>query len=357
MNTKPQHSISEDSITVFLDGRVYIVNKERNNFETLKEMLLSPDVLDMSALLGVLDPSIAFQKQLTELATNSLYKESGLTIDANQREITFKGVAIPEDIKNKIFRYISVGLPVDPIFKFIVKLYNNPSKNSVDELFSFLDAAKLPITQDGNFIAYKIIRGDWTDCYTGKFDNSIGAVVEMPRNQVNEDRNQTCSEGLHFCSEHYLPCFGDGFGSGRIVLLSIDPADVVSIPSDYSNAKGRCSKYKVISEVTTLSDNTDVSFGDQVFPTEKEKLLYQEEEINPLVKEFIIRDEEDMYLVRSNLVKGERYLIQIESSDPREMVTYILTDNDGDILFEDEDGEHFYIYPLNLGLYSIKLIS
>jgi hypothetical protein len=39
-------------------------------------------------------------------------------------------------------------------------------------------------------------------------------------------------------------------GSGnRVVIVEIDPRDVVSIPSDYNNAKGRCWKYKVVGEV------------------------------------------------------------------------------------------------------------
>jgi hypothetical protein len=32
-------------------------------------------------------------------------------------------------------------------------------------------------------------------------------------------------------------------------LIKINPADVVSIPSDYNNAKGRCCKYVVVGEI------------------------------------------------------------------------------------------------------------
>jgi len=88
------------------------------------------------------------------------------------------------------------------------------------------------------------VRSDFTDCHTGKFDNSPGQVVTMPRNEVNEDKDQTCSSGLHFCSLSYLSSFyGD-----KVVILKINPRDVVSIPSDYNNAKGRCCRYEVIEE-------------------------------------------------------------------------------------------------------------
>jgi hypothetical protein len=36
-----------------------------------------------------------------------------------------------------------------------------------------------------------------------------------------------------------------------LLLLKINPADVVSIPSDYHNAKGRASKYLIWKDITT----------------------------------------------------------------------------------------------------------
>ena len=59
----------------------------------------------------------------------------------------------------------------------------------------------------------------------------------MPRNAVDDRRHNTCSTGLHFCSWAYLPHYHGA--QGRVLVLKIDPANVVSIPSDYANAKGR----------------------------------------------------------------------------------------------------------------------
>jgi len=39
------------------------------------------------------------------------------------------------------------------------------------------------------------------------------------------------------------------FGGERIVIVKINPADVVSIPSDYNDAKGRTCRYEVIGEL------------------------------------------------------------------------------------------------------------
>ena len=69
----------------------------------------------------------------------------------------------------------------------------------------------------------------------------------MPRNQVDENKDRTCSSGLHFCSYDYLA----HFGGERIMVLKINPKDVVSIPTDYNNSKGRCARYLVVDELAT----------------------------------------------------------------------------------------------------------
>jgi len=117
----------------------------------------------------------------------------------------------------------------------------------VDELYGFLEKNNLPITPDGHFLAYKKVRNDFLDIHSGTMDNSPGTVVEMERFKVDDNKDQTCSTGLHFCGMSYLGHFGSG--SDRTVIVKIDPADVVSIPSDYNGAKGRACRYEVIGEL------------------------------------------------------------------------------------------------------------
>lgn len=122
----------------------------------------------------------------------------------------------------------------------------NPSKTAVDELYDWLEGTQLPITEDGHFLAYKKVRDDYLSFYDGKTSNRVGETPTMPRNEVNDNRNQTCSQGLHFCSMSYLSSYYGG--QGRVMILKINPADVVSIPSDYDFAKGRAWTYEVIGE-------------------------------------------------------------------------------------------------------------
>lgn len=136
----------------------------------------------------------------------------------------------------------------EPLIRFMEKVNLNTSRRAVEGLYEWLEKSNLPIAPDGDIIAWKIVREDYRDIYTGRFDNSIGKVVEVARNQVDEDPDRTCSHGLHFCSSAYLPHYGTGPGN-RVVVVKIHPRDVVAFPRDYNTSKGRACRYEVIGEV------------------------------------------------------------------------------------------------------------
>ena len=166
-------------------------------------------------------------------------------IEIQGEKLFWKGAEMHGAIVNRMIQMLQDGFPVEPLVMFMENLMQNPSFRAVNELYGFLEKNQLPITPDGHFLAYKKVRDDYKDCYSGTFDNSVGQVVVMERNQVNDDKNQTCSAGLHFCSQGYL----NHFGGSRVMILKINPRDVVSIPTDYNNTKGRCARYEVIGEV------------------------------------------------------------------------------------------------------------
>ena len=147
----------------------------------------------------------------------------------------------------KFIEMYQEGFPVEPMVNFMENLMQNPSKRAIDELYGFLEKGNMPITADGCFLAYKKVRNDYLDIHSGTMDNSVGKVVEMERNEVDDDKDRTCSTGLHFCSIGYLDHFGGN--DSRTVIVKINPRDVVSIPSDYHATKGRACRYEVIDEI------------------------------------------------------------------------------------------------------------
>ncbi len=173
-----------------------------------------------------------------------------VTIEGNSGYVTIGDFKTPlhDVFVTRIIKMVADGFDNKPLLNFIANLYQNPSATAVNELFLFIEQNELPITEDGHLIAYKIVRADYTDIHSGTFNNRPGSICEMPRNQVDDNRQNTCSRGLHFCSRSYLSHYGNG-RTDRCVLVKINPADVVSIPNDYNNAKGRTWRYEVVGEV------------------------------------------------------------------------------------------------------------
>ena len=152
----------------------------------------------------------------------------------------------------KIKELIAAGKSAEVLVKFLDNLINNPDHRAVQDFYDFLIVNNLAMTEDGHFLAYKIVRGDFKDLYTGTMDNSPGKVVAMDRSKVNPDPNQTCSHGLHICSKDYLPQYGGFYGSGKpskILVVKVNPADVVAFPKDYNNAKARVCSYTVLGTI------------------------------------------------------------------------------------------------------------
>lgn len=185
--------------------------------------------------------------------------------------VFYKDDAVHNTLTDRMLSMLSQGFDVKPLMLFLDNLMENESFRAIKELYGFLEVSNLPITEDGHFLAYKRVRDDYTDCHTGELDNSIGATVEMERRSVDDDKDNTCSSGLHFCARGYL----DSFGGARTVVVKINPKDVVSIPSDYSNMKGRCCKYIVVQELENESPveiegdlDTSTSIGPMVLQLE-----------------------------------------------------------------------------------------
>ncbi len=175
------------------------------------------------------------------------FSNSNSGVEIKDGLVTYNGETIHNTLTTRIIKFMRDGLPHEPLVKFFNNLMQNPSSRAVNELYDFLEAGELPITEDGCFLAFKNVRKNYYDIHSGTFRNQVGDVCEMPRNRVDEDKDRTCSYGLHFCSIAYLPHFSDSDG-GHTMIVKINPKDVVSIPADYNNTKGRTCRYEVVSE-------------------------------------------------------------------------------------------------------------
>lgn len=234
------YTLSGNALTVFLKGVPHTMNDSHPNFETVKEMIGYEEV-DEDALTKL----VSYREAVKAATAN--YGD----VSVGQDCVLYKGQVVNSYLTRRMLEILALGKDIGPWARFMDKLYLNPSKTAVDELFLWLEKANMPITTEGNFLAYKKVKDDYTSFHANpdgsSVDNRVGATPTMPRNAVNDNREATCSTGLHFCSWHYLPHYHGS--SGRVVILEINPADVVSIPKDYDNAKGRATGYKVVGEI------------------------------------------------------------------------------------------------------------
>jgi hypothetical protein len=236
---------TQDHLTVvFDDGEIATIYPSNPNYSKIVKALNSKEWETVRALA---DPATEVKRAITDGGIADRVRiEGGI--------VYYDGNPLHNHLTDRMLEMLSEGIDVSPLAAFLQNLMENPSYRAVNELYTFLEASNLPITEDGHFLAYKRIREDWKDQWSGTKDNAIGTIVEMPRNEVDENKDRTCSSGLHFCSREYLPHYGAN-GGGRVVIVKINPRDVVAIPADYNNAKGRCSRYEVINEIK-LSSNS-----------------------------------------------------------------------------------------------------
>jgi len=240
--------IQGESLTIVIEGRSSTINRETHpKFDQVLDAIRSSDwdaVPDLVDLVSVIRD----------------YTSENEEVEVRDGDVYYQGKPFANALTDRLLGMLEEDLPVEPLCNFLTNLKKNPSKRAVDELYGFLENNMLPLTPDGHFVAYKKVRDNYMDIHSGTFDNSVGQICEMARNEVDEDKDRTCSSGLHFCSLDYLPNFG-GYGGSRVMLVKINPCDVVSIPSDYNNAKGRACRYEVIGEHTTVRaqdrDTTD----------------------------------------------------------------------------------------------------
>lgn len=224
-----KHIVTESkSISFVLSGETYTVASDHNFYPRIKQAILDDD-----------------EKTLHDLMTNPL---AGMAEWTEDGKVVWNGEELNNIIVDRIKEMVEKGINKDPMLKFLENLMLNPNPESREELYEFLAHKNLPITEDGHFLAYKAIRNDWLDIYSGKVSNRIGNVIEMPREMVDSNRRNHCSYGYHVGTMDYVQWYGNRSGS-RFVVVKVNPRDAVSVPADHRAMKLRCCKYEVLMEI------------------------------------------------------------------------------------------------------------
>ena len=247
MNKVP-YTLSENSLTIFWEGKPYTLRNDHPNFNLAKKAIFDARYDDLGDLLDI---------------TKSIENFVEGDIEVKDEVVYYKGHRLHGVVVDKLIEMLRSGMKDSaPLTNFITRLQANPSANSVNELYSFLSYKSLATTPEGRVLGYKGVQGDfWSS--TGNADtivvqgetnerhqilNKVGSTIEVARRCVDDNKDNHCSFGLHVGSYDYAN--GWAGESGRLLLVEFDPQDAVSVPTDCDFQKLRVSKYKVISDIT-----------------------------------------------------------------------------------------------------------
>ena len=228
---KVNYHVLNDSVVLNYDRKTITVAKDDERFEKVLNCIREKRLDDIP---NVVEIERRYNGKGIEL-------KDGLLMANNE--------PLPAELETRIMAFREANLPYDSLLKFWDNLKKNPSYNARKMLFKFLEHHGHPLTLDGCFIAYRGVTEDFKDVHTKTFNNQPGSICEMPRELVDDNPNNTCSAGLHVAAFEYAKGFG-----AKLVEVKVNPADVVSVPVDYSGQKMRTCRFEVIQECAAINE-------------------------------------------------------------------------------------------------------
>jgi mRNA-degrading endonuclease RelE of RelBE toxin-antitoxin system len=224
-----------------------VIASDHLNHKKIVSALKRKDYSDLETLLSIEKTKEVAAKKVQERLANADVERS-LVGKAELRDgvVFVNNVPVHNVVADRILELANQGYEIDPVLRFLERVLMNPSAKSQEELYDFLANRNLPLTEDGHFLAYKRVRDDWMDFFSGKIYNGIGAEPEVEREGVDPNRNNECSHGLHVGALEYVRKYHSG---GHIVICKVDPYYCVSVPQDHNAQKIRVCKYKVLYEL------------------------------------------------------------------------------------------------------------
>ena len=149
MNKVP-YNLSENSLTIFWEGKPYTLRKDHANFQLARQAILDARYEDLGDLLDIVKSVENFVEGDIEVRDEVVY---------------YKGHRLHGVVVDKLIEMLRAGMKDSaPLVNFITRLQANPSANSVNELYSFLSYKSLATTPDGMVLGYKGVQGDGQHC-------------------------------------------------------------------------------------------------------------------------------------------------------------------------------------------------
>lgn len=235
------YTLTKNAVHLSIDSEYRTIKYTDKNFSLVIQLIKE----------GRLDEIPEALKEPEPVKIEEYIVGSGFTL-VNGGLVDSDGNVLPEVLNTRLGEHKEDGFPVQSLVNFWNNLKDNPSFQSRNQLYKFLEQNGHPITEDGHFVAYRGVTNDFKDNYTETYDNSPGSILEMPRGEVDDDRTVTCSYGFHVAAWDYAKNFAQ-----RTVEVKVNPRDVVAVPTDYNGQKMRVCRFEVVKECDSPHKRAD----------------------------------------------------------------------------------------------------
>ena len=245
--TNIDYALGPSSVFIYdrLNNKPIEITNDRLNYQSIIEAIHANDEDLVRELLD--------ENQVLNNVSNGRVTVRGNTV-------LLDGNELHSAESKKLIDLVSEGATnIDRWLRFIEKLHDNPSYHCRQQAYNFIAHSGMPMTENGNLIGYKGVADNYKDKYSGKFDNSVGQVLSMPRSNVDDNPNHGCSAGFHVGSHDYADSWAGN--DGRLMIVEYNPADIVSVPDEHGFGKLRVCKYTVIAEHTARTKLNDGGYG------------------------------------------------------------------------------------------------
>lgn len=256
------HNDEETFVVAYVPGAgLKTARSDHPNFKTIVNALEAPhphvsEQGPIAEFTALFDPAETIAKHFEKLTERVSVANGRIYLDGDEMH---------NALTEQVLRVMDDGGEFEPLVNFYEKLAANPNDHSREQAYSWLASHEFTITEDGDVIGYKGVKlvsdagehGEHTyesgnagkatvngEVFEGRIPNPIGAVVEMPRSEVQHDPSRGCSTGLHVGTFNYAQTFA----SGGMLEVLINPRDIVSVPSG-EDEKMRVCRYTVLDTI------------------------------------------------------------------------------------------------------------
>lgn len=281
---------TKEGLSLTINGESFYLLNTSPVFEEAKEALREGNEEHLLSLVDKKKQIINFTHSLLELRDNTLY---------------FQDKPLPYTLSQKILNLYEEGFPFEPFIRFYERLQQTSSNTVLTQLLDYLEAGEWPLMPDGRIMAYKVVKlnpykgtllsesrvqeirnkqqpaqviykdrsntiedfqellcnKDYIDIYSSSVPQGIGDILSVPRNTVDDNRDITCSHGLHIASYSYTKHYGNAItGDDVVLLVAVCPSNWISVPRDYQCAKARVCSYEVLQVHKELTEIRNALF-------------------------------------------------------------------------------------------------